>query len=157
MWFVFLTPDALCCHAKNLIQYQVKESQCSQSGEGSAHNLDKAMVPVRYSRANYQRSKPSGISRRVERHTSAFIFGVKFDEKWFNYLQTNLKSYNATDRGLIWGAVVAFVWRDWGRTKKISDLMPDPRADNWIGTMGAVECMASWVELISLTAVCTCL
>jgi hypothetical protein len=61
MWFAFFAPGELCCYAKNLIQYQAKESQCSQYGEGSAHNLDKALVPVKYFRANYQRFKPSGI------------------------------------------------------------------------------------------------
>ena len=65
----------------NLIQYQENESQCSQSGEGSAQNLDKALVPVTYSRARnckFITDKPTGISRRVEWYTSVFSFGVKF-------------------------------------------------------------------------------
>jgi len=48
---VFLAPHEMFCYAKNLIQNQEKESQCSQSGEGSAQNLDKALVPVTYFRA----------------------------------------------------------------------------------------------------------
>jgi hypothetical protein len=38
-------------YAKNLIQEQENGSQCSLSAEGSAQNLDKALVPVTYSRA----------------------------------------------------------------------------------------------------------
>jgi len=45
---VFMT-DVLFYYAKNLIQNQENESQCSQSAEDRAQNLDKALVPVTYS------------------------------------------------------------------------------------------------------------
>ena len=65
----------------NLIQYQKNESECSKSGEGSTQNVDKALVPVTYSRGRTSKmiiDKPSVISRRVQWYTIAFIFGVKW-------------------------------------------------------------------------------
>jgi len=41
------------CYAKNLIQNQENESQCRQSAQGSAQNLDKVLVPVTYFRARF--------------------------------------------------------------------------------------------------------
>ena len=96
MWFCGSWPHELFCYAKNLIQYQVRESQCSQSGEGSAHNLDKALVPATYFRARsckiIKNSSPQNYPA-VSTDTQVPLFSEsRVDEKWFHYLQTiNLK------------------------------------------------------------------